>query len=143
VKAECDWRGRHGIIIQDNPQSGTIILKLVRSSSEENDIIEIPRENVFSVAETGMMRLLERVRWDYIPLGHLRTELREAEIRFASGFECYKQLICQTIQRRSKSSLEPSFADHPREGYDDPVARDDPLQVLAELLVQSPSQKKT
>jgi len=128
-----EWREVDCVIQERSDcQSLLQVKRLVDGKSDiPDDVLEIAREQLYSAAETGMMRLLRHVRWDFIPIEQLKTELDDEEIFFASKMGCYREIIRQVIevrvdqqspaksasQKRTPPSWKTTEMSKPRQGY--------------------------
>jgi hypothetical protein len=119
--------------------------------------LQVSFDHVYTVAETGMLRLLPRIRSDYIPIKHLQTALLHDEVAYALLHDTYHDLVRHIVRVRSPStnsgqcqtnrniqpsqSLEIFETGKPRHGYG-PAGKDDVCEALSSVLLrkESPAQ---
>jgi hypothetical protein len=112
-------------------KSAVKVERLGGSEGDVSEVVEIPREQLYRVGDTGMMRLLPRVRCDYIPIEHFRTELKEDVILFASQYKCYHEMVERVVKVRTCQipSDQTQECGRPRERYEK-VQKDDMTKAL-------------
>jgi hypothetical protein len=68
------------------------------SYKEAGKVVEMDCGQLYDAARTGMMRLLTRVRYSFVPLEKLRTELTNAEIYHASLYPEYCDFVKKMVE---------------------------------------------
>ncbi len=126
VRTDCPvtaWRGSDCVVQSFTAWNTRVVVQRLRGDGEGDgalrQTIELDRTHVCDAGETGMCRLLSKVRYAYIPVEHLKTRLWNAGVSYASQYECYRDLVRKVVRVRTGMVKVTGEAAKPREGYDD------------------------
>jgi hypothetical protein len=111
--ARADWRGSDAVLRAITLCKSQILVErsvmrdvtdLDRNCSVCTAVKEcatISREHVCGPDETGLIRLLTKIRTAYIPMEHLRTRLSPEQHAYASRHACFQQLVQEVVSLRT------------------------------------------
>jgi hypothetical protein len=105
-------RGLYCVVKKRSRKSHSLHVKYVAGFGR---VLKVPCDGVYDASQAGMMRLLDSIRSDYIPIEHLRTELQDEEIAFAMQFESYREFVRNII--RVQTGLGSYSGARGRDGY--------------------------
>ncbi len=141
VKQQCteaNWRGADCVITGFSAvKERSVRITKVTGGTEE---IEVDCSHVYSAAETGLMRLLAKVRTPYVDIEGMQRKLTPAKYEYARGFQCFKDMVNEVIQvRTGKIPVQAVCAERrePREGYT-PFKVCDASSLLRHVMLEKP-----
>ncbi len=136
----AEWAGADCVVKGSDATGSRVKIERVHRKDGGNvaQSLEIPREQLYDAGETGMLRLLGRVRCAYIRIDELRTKLTNEDIYYASQFPGYHEMLQRLAEVRTGKRKADELGEQaePRERYGK-VQKNDIIEVLRCVLTQA------